>query len=48
MQNLKKGGDQQDGQKEEEEIQSLQEQLAALKEITVGGAVFRMPLHHFL
>lgn len=41
MQNLKKGGDRQDGQKEEEEeIQSLQEQLAALKEITVGGAVF--------
>uniref|UniRef100_A0A3Q3XGY3 Centrosomal protein of 104 kDa n=1 Tax=Mola mola TaxID=94237 RepID=A0A3Q3XGY3_MOLML len=37
-----KGGDQQDGQKEEEEIQSLQEQLAALKEITVGGAVFRI------
>ncbi|KAF3860141.1 hypothetical protein F7725_000396 [Dissostichus mawsoni] len=31
---LKKGGGQQDGQKEKEEIHSLQEQLAALKEIT--------------
>lgn len=39
MQTLKKGGGQQDGQKEKEEIHSLQEQLAALKEITVGGAV---------
>lgn len=37
-QTLKKGGAQQDGQKEKEEIHSLQEQLAALKEITVGGA----------
>ncbi|XP_033942524.1 uncharacterized protein cep104 isoform X1 [Pseudochaenichthys georgianus] len=33
-QTLKKGGGQQDGQKEKEEIHSLQEQLAALKEIT--------------
>ncbi|XP_041655412.1 centrosomal protein of 104 kDa isoform X2 [Cheilinus undulatus] len=36
-QTLKKGGGQQDGQKEKEEIHSLQEQLAALKEITEGG-----------
>lgn len=41
-QTLKKGGGQQDGQKEKEEIHSLQEQLAALKEITVGGAVIRV------
>ncbi|XP_070696146.1 centrosomal protein of 104 kDa [Pempheris klunzingeri] len=34
---LKKGGGQQDGQKEKEEIHSLQEQLAALKEITERG-----------
>lgn len=39
MQTLRKGGGQQDGQKEKEEIHSLQEQLAALKEITVGRAV---------
>uniref|UniRef100_A0A3Q0S5R0 Centrosomal protein of 104 kDa n=1 Tax=Amphilophus citrinellus TaxID=61819 RepID=A0A3Q0S5R0_AMPCI len=31
-----------DGQKEKEEINSLQEQLAVLKEITVGGAVIRL------
>uniref|UniRef100_A0A3Q3QHB0 Centrosomal protein of 104 kDa n=1 Tax=Monopterus albus TaxID=43700 RepID=A0A3Q3QHB0_MONAL len=31
---------QQEGQKEKDEIHSLQEQLAALREITVGGAVF--------
>ncbi|XP_042348111.1 centrosomal protein of 104 kDa [Plectropomus leopardus] len=37
-QTLKKGGGQQDGQKEKEEIHSLQEQLAALKEITERGA----------
>lgn len=37
-QTLKKGGGQQEMQKEKE-IHSLQEQLAALKEITVGGAV---------
>ncbi|XP_074500766.1 centrosomal protein of 104 kDa isoform X3 [Sebastes fasciatus] len=36
-QTLKKGGGQQDGQKEKEEIHSLQEQLAALKEITERG-----------
>lgn len=41
-QTLKKGGGQQDGQKEKEEIHSLQEQLAALKEITVSGAVIRL------
>lgn len=41
-QTLKKGGSQQDGQKEKEEIHSLQEQLAALKEITVSGAVIRL------
>lgn len=41
-QTLKRGGGPQDGQKEKEEIHSLQEQLAALKEITVGGAVIRM------
>nr|XP_019944600.1 PREDICTED: centrosomal protein of 104 kDa isoform X2 [Paralichthys olivaceus] len=34
---LKKGGGQQEGQKEKEEIHSLQEQLAALKEITERG-----------
>ncbi|XP_071772798.1 centrosomal protein of 104 kDa [Centroberyx gerrardi] len=34
---LKKGGGQQDGQKEKEEIRSLQEQLAALKEISEKG-----------
>ncbi|XP_068454020.1 centrosomal protein of 104 kDa isoform X2 [Clinocottus analis] len=34
---LEKGGGQQDGQKEKEEINSLQEQLAALKEITERG-----------
>ncbi|XP_034392909.1 centrosomal protein of 104 kDa isoform X2 [Cyclopterus lumpus] len=34
---LNKGGGQQDGQKEKEEIHSLQEQLAALKEITERG-----------
>ncbi|XP_053281301.1 centrosomal protein of 104 kDa isoform X1 [Pleuronectes platessa] len=33
-QTLKKGGGQQEGQKEKEEIHTLQEQLAALKEIT--------------
>ncbi|KAM7404394.1 hypothetical protein PAMP_011740 [Pampus punctatissimus] len=33
-QTLKKGGGQQDGQREKEEIHALQEQLAALKEIT--------------
>nr|XP_033485314.1 centrosomal protein of 104 kDa isoform X2 [Epinephelus lanceolatus] len=37
MTTLKKGGGQQDGQKEKEEIHSLQEQLAALKEITERG-----------
>lgn len=37
----KKGSGQQDGQKEKDEIHSLQKQLAALKEITVGGAVIR-------
>lgn len=47
-QTLKKGGGLQDGQREKEEIHSLQEQLAALKEITVGGAVMRLQLHHFL
>ncbi|XP_031611092.1 centrosomal protein of 104 kDa isoform X1 [Oreochromis aureus] len=36
-QTLKKGGGQLDGQKEKEEIHSLQEQLAALKEITERG-----------
>ncbi|XP_059189170.1 centrosomal protein of 104 kDa [Centropristis striata] len=36
-QSLKKGSGQQDGQKEKEEIHSLQEQLAALKEITERG-----------
>ncbi|XP_071331392.1 centrosomal protein of 104 kDa isoform X2 [Trachinotus anak] len=36
-QTLKKGGGQQEGQKEKEEIHSLQEQLAALKEITERG-----------
>ncbi|XP_037628154.1 centrosomal protein of 104 kDa isoform X2 [Sebastes umbrosus] len=36
-QTLKKGGGPQDGQKEKEEIHSLQEQLAALKEITERG-----------
>ncbi|XP_020506523.1 centrosomal protein of 104 kDa isoform X2 [Labrus bergylta] len=36
-QTLKKGGGEQDGQKEKAEIHSLQEQLAALKEITEGG-----------
>ncbi|XP_014263010.2 centrosomal protein of 104 kDa isoform X3 [Maylandia zebra] len=36
-QTLKKGGGQPDGQKEKEEIHSLQEQLAALKEITERG-----------
>uniref|UniRef100_A0A3P8SSM1 Centrosomal protein of 104 kDa n=1 Tax=Amphiprion percula TaxID=161767 RepID=A0A3P8SSM1_AMPPE len=41
-----KGGGQQDGQKEKEEIHSLQEQLAALKEITVGGAVIVLQIHH--
>uniref|UniRef100_A0A668AL28 Centrosomal protein of 104 kDa n=1 Tax=Myripristis murdjan TaxID=586833 RepID=A0A668AL28_9TELE len=35
----KKRDGQQDGQQEKEEIRSLQEQLAALKEISVGGAV---------
>lgn len=35
---LKKGGGQQDGQREKEEIHSLQEQLAALKEITERGS----------
>uniref|UniRef100_A0A3B4UP44 Centrosomal protein of 104 kDa n=2 Tax=Seriola dumerili TaxID=41447 RepID=A0A3B4UP44_SERDU len=34
----KKGGGQQEGQKEKEEIHSLQEQLAALKEITERGS----------
>ena len=47
-QTLKKGGGQQDGQREKEEIHSLQEQLAALKEITVGGAVIRLRLRQFL
>ncbi|XP_030280271.1 centrosomal protein of 104 kDa isoform X1 [Sparus aurata] len=37
FQTLRKGGGQQDGQKEKEEIHSLQEQLAALKEITERG-----------
>uniref|UniRef100_A0A4W6G9A7 Centrosomal protein of 104 kDa n=1 Tax=Lates calcarifer TaxID=8187 RepID=A0A4W6G9A7_LATCA len=32
----------QEGQREKEEIHSLQEQLAALKEITVGGAVIKL------
>ena len=41
-QTSKKGGGQQEGQKEKEEIHSLQEQLAALKEITVGGVAFRL------
>ncbi|XP_047457260.1 centrosomal protein of 104 kDa isoform X2 [Mugil cephalus] len=36
-QTLKKGSGQQDGQKEKEEIQSLQEQLAALKETSERG-----------
>lgn len=36
-QTLKKGGGQQDGQREKEEIHALQEQLAALKEITERG-----------
>ncbi|XP_062283422.1 centrosomal protein of 104 kDa [Scomber scombrus] len=36
-QTLKKGGGQQDGQKEKEDIHALQEQLAALKEITERG-----------
>uniref|UniRef100_A0A8D3AAV4 Centrosomal protein of 104 kDa n=1 Tax=Scophthalmus maximus TaxID=52904 RepID=A0A8D3AAV4_SCOMX len=39
---LNTGGGQQEGQKEKEEIHSLQEQLAALKEITVGGVVIRL------
>uniref|UniRef100_A0A4W5PIJ5 Centrosomal protein of 104 kDa n=1 Tax=Hucho hucho TaxID=62062 RepID=A0A4W5PIJ5_9TELE len=38
-QTSKKGGAQQEGEKEKEEIRSLQEQLAALNEISVGGAV---------
>uniref|UniRef100_A0A668AZ19 Centrosomal protein of 104 kDa n=1 Tax=Myripristis murdjan TaxID=586833 RepID=A0A668AZ19_9TELE len=38
-QTQKKRDGQQDGQQEKEEIRSLQEQLAALKEISVGGAV---------
>nr|XP_046252684.1 centrosomal protein of 104 kDa isoform X2 [Scatophagus argus] len=37
-QTLKKGGGQQEGQKEKDEIHSLQEQLAALKEITESGS----------
>uniref|UniRef100_A0A4W6G8P7 Centrosomal protein of 104 kDa n=1 Tax=Lates calcarifer TaxID=8187 RepID=A0A4W6G8P7_LATCA len=37
-----KGGGEQEGQREKEEIHSLQEQLAALKEITVGGAVIKL------
>uniref|UniRef100_A0AAQ4QJ10 Centrosomal protein of 104 kDa n=1 Tax=Gasterosteus aculeatus aculeatus TaxID=481459 RepID=A0AAQ4QJ10_GASAC len=41
----KPGGGQQEGQKAKEEIHSLQEQLAALKEITVGGVVIRLRLH---
>lgn len=45
---LKKGGGQLDVHKEMEEIQSLQEQLAALTEITVGGTLIRMQLHHSL
>jgi len=45
-QTLRKGGSQQDGQKEME-IHSLQEQLAVLKEITVGGVVIILRLHHF-
>lgn len=44
-QTLKKGGGQQERQKQKE-IHSLQEQLAALKEITVGGAVIKLQLHH--
>ncbi|GAA6223456.1 centrosomal protein of 104 kDa [Lates japonicus] len=36
-QTLKKGGGEQEGQREKEEIHSLQEQLAALKEITERG-----------
>jgi len=36
------------GQKEKEEIHSLQEQLAALKEIPVGGVVIKLPLRHFV
>ncbi|KAM6981797.1 centrosomal protein of 104 kDa [Tautogolabrus adspersus] len=36
-QTLKKGSGEQDGRKEKAEIHSLQEQLAALKEITEGG-----------
>lgn len=47
-QTLMKGGGQPDGQKEKEEIHSLQEQLAALKEITVGEVVIILRLHHFL
>lgn len=45
-QSLKKGGDLQERLKEKEEIHYLQKQLAALKDITVGGAVIRLQLHH--
>uniref|UniRef100_A0A8C7UPH6 Centrosomal protein of 104 kDa n=1 Tax=Oncorhynchus mykiss TaxID=8022 RepID=A0A8C7UPH6_ONCMY len=43
-----KGGVQQEGEKEKEEIRSLREQLAALNEISVGGAVITALLPHFL
>jgi hypothetical protein len=46
FQKSKKGGAQQEEKKEE--IRSLQEQLAALKEISVGGAVITALLPHFL
>jgi hypothetical protein len=42
FQKSKKGGAQQEEKKEE--IRSLQEQLAALKEISVGGAVITAPM----
>uniref|UniRef100_A0A674ENH8 Centrosomal protein 104 n=1 Tax=Salmo trutta TaxID=8032 RepID=A0A674ENH8_SALTR len=41
----KKGGAQQEGKKDK--IRSLQEQLAALKEISVGGAVITAPITSF-
>lgn len=46
FQTSKKGGTQQEGEKEE--IRSLQEQLAALNEISVGGAVITAILPNFL
>ncbi len=36
LQKPKKGAEKEDGEKEKEEIRSLQEQLAVLKEISVG------------